>query len=251
MKLLSILAASISALALATSSASAQSIGDAQATVEHPSLFITVSEAVPSSPDIATVGVGVQTLAAKATTAMGENSEKMERVIAMLKARGILTKDIQTTGISLSPQYDYQNQKPGVPVAFLGYQVNNTVRVTTTNIAKLGELLDALIVAGGNSIDGPYFSIKDNKSQAKLARDKAVASANTQAQEYAIRTGFSRARLLTISEGANYGPQPVSAMNAAMYVTAQSESPPPPPPPIAPGQVATVIAINLRYQLEK
>src|SRR3546814_9957577 len=72
---------------------------------------------------------------------------------------------IQTSGISLSPQYDYSNRSEGQPPRFLGYQVTNSVRATTNDIAGIGPLLDALVAAGGTNIDGPWFAMKDRSEE--------------------------------------------------------------------------------------
>jgi uncharacterized protein len=114
-------------------------------------------------------------------------------------------------------------------------------------------LLDALVAAGGTSIEGPFFSIKDNRAQLSLARDRAMDSANARAQEYAKRAGFAEARLVVLSEGYQGGPVPVSALSSEILVTARavSAAPPPPPPPVAPGQMATAVTLSAQYQLER
>jgi uncharacterized protein len=243
----------VSLLALAAPEAMAQTNVGPIATPEHPLLIISATEAVTSDPDMATVGAGVQTVSRLATTAMGDNAVKMERVIAALKAKGIPAKDIQTTGVGLAAEYDYNNLKPGELPRFIGYRASNSVRAVTRDVPKIGALLDALVAAGGTSIEGPFFSIKDNRTQLSLARDRAMDSANARAQEYAKRAGFAHARLVVLSEGYQGGPVPVSALSSEILVTARavSAAPPPPPPPVAPGQMATAVTLSAQYQLER
>src|SRR3546814_7081485 len=71
----------------------------------------------------------------------------MDKLIAAAKAQGIKAENIQTSGINLSPQYDYSNRSDGQPPRFLGYQVTNSVRATTNDITGIGPLLDALVAA--------------------------------------------------------------------------------------------------------
>src|SRR3546814_5453659 len=85
----------------------------------------------------------------------------MDNLIAAAKAQGSKAENIQTSGINLSPQYDYSNRSDGQPPRFLGYQVTNSVRATTNDITGIGPLLDALVAAGGTNIDGPWFAMKD------------------------------------------------------------------------------------------
>src|SRR3546814_13595492 len=75
-----------------------------------PILSFSVSEEVRSRPDQATVGAGVTTTAPTAVEAMRANAAAMDKLIAAAKARGIKAEDIQTSGINLSPQSDYNNR---------------------------------------------------------------------------------------------------------------------------------------------
>ncbi len=65
------------------------------------------------APDLATINLGVNTEAPTAAAALQANATQMTKVIAALRKAGIADKDIQTSGLNLSAQYDYvQNQPP-------------------------------------------------------------------------------------------------------------------------------------------
>ena len=210
---------------------------------DAPLLTLNVTQDVQSTPDSASIGAGVQTTAPTATEALRQNSAKMDSLIKTLKAKGIAAKDIQTSGINMNAQYDYS--RDGQPPRFTGYQVSNMVTVTTHDIPKLGELLDALIAAGGNSINGPNFSIDDPAPQLQQARAQALRTAAQQADFYAKATGFSRARLVSISEAQGYS-RPMPYALKTMDVAA-----PPAPPPVEPGQVSNRVTLTVQYAMEK
>ena len=84
------------------------------ATTQGPMLSFSVSEDVRSRPDQATVGAGVTTTAPTAVEAMRLNATAMDKLIAAAKARGIKAEDIQTSGISLSPEQAQQAIRAGV-----------------------------------------------------------------------------------------------------------------------------------------
>lgn len=210
---------------------------------DAPLLTLNVTQDVQSTPDSASIGAGVQTTAPTATEALRQNSAKMDSLIKTLKAKGIAAKDIQTSGINMNAQYDYS--RDGQPPRFTGYQVSNMVTVTTHDIPKLGELLDALIAAGGNSINGPNFSIDDPAPQLQQARAQALRTAAQQADFYAKATGFSRARLVSISEAQGYS-RPMPYALKTMDVAA-----PPAPPPVEPGQVSNGVTLTVQYAMEK
>jgi uncharacterized protein YggE len=107
-------------------------------------------------PDVANISAGVITRAATARAALEQNAARMDRVRASLKRAGIADRDIQTSNISLNPEYRYvQDQPPRLN----GYTASNQVNVRFRDIAKSGDILDALVAEGANSINGPSLTI--------------------------------------------------------------------------------------------
>jgi uncharacterized protein len=237
--------------AFATCPAHGQTSLVSQLSPDKPLLTITVSESVRAAPDVATVGVGVQSLAQTASAALSDNSARMDRVIKALKARKVAANDIQTSGISLQAEYDYSqtNTQPPKPPRFNGYRVSNMVRVTTRDIPKLGELLDVMVSNGGTNIDGPYFAIEKSDALLKTARDQALAAADIQAQYYARKVGKARARLVSISEGASFA-RPYSDILVSGMNVAEQPVPVSTAAPIAPGQLATGVTLVIQYHLD-
>ncbi|MDK2762030.1 MAG: SIMPL domain-containing protein [Sphingopyxis sp.] len=216
----------------------------ATATAQGPILSFSVSEEVRSRPDQATVGAGVTTTAATAVEAMRANAAAMDKLIAAAKARGIKAEDIQTSGINLSPQYDYNNRTDGQPPRFLGYQVSNSVRATTSKIDAIGPLLDALVAAGGTNIDGPWFGMNDPEAQLAGARGTAIKAAEAKAQDYARLAGFRGVELVTIGEGGSFGPQPPMPMVRSVAMDASAKA-----TPVEPGRVSNTLTLNFQYRL--
>lgn len=214
------------------------------ASVQGPILSFSVNEEVRASPDQATVGAGVTTTAPTAVEAMRLNASAMDKLIAAAKARGIKAENLQTSGINLSPQYDYNNREQGQPPRFLGYQVSNTVRATTDKIADIGPLLDALVAAGGTNIEGPWFGMKDSDAMLVGARGAAIEAAAAKAQDYARLAGYRSAELVSISEGGRVGgpnpPMPMARMEMAAGAKAT---------PVEPGQVGNTLTLNFQYRL--
>ena len=95
--------------------------------VEGPVVELTIFESIDVEPDMATISAGVTSQAQTATAALRQNSVEMRSVIDRIKALGIDEKDIQTSGINLSPRYDYNRQTQ--QQVFRGYQVSNRVSV--------------------------------------------------------------------------------------------------------------------------
>ena len=118
---------------------------------------VSASGTVSATPDEATIASGVTSEAKTAREALSKNSEAMKKVIAELKGKGIEPKDIQTTQFNIEPVYVYP--KEGQPPVLNGYRAHNMVSVKVRNLDKLGEVLDQLVTAGSNQMNGITFDV--------------------------------------------------------------------------------------------
>jgi len=169
-----------------------------------------------AAPDEANFSTGVVTQGPNASRALAANTSAMNALFATLKRLGVPDKNIQTSDLSLSPQY--QTCKPGVncPQRIVGYQVSNNVTVTV-DLAKAGAVLDALVTSGSNQIGGISFSIRDPKPLLAQARQDAVKDAIDRAQLYAKAANVSLGPILSIQEGGAEAPRPIyKAMMAGL-----------------------------------
>lgn len=159
-------------------------------------LNVTGSGSVYLQPDVAYINIGVHTELATAADAVAENSDQTQKVIDALKSFGVKDIDIRTAYFSIYPsvQYDPQtNERLGTY-----YVVDNSVYVTVREIEKLGDLLDATLSAGANSVNSIQFDAEDKSEAIKEARDAAVKDAEQQAQELAAAAGISLGSLQRI-----------------------------------------------------
>ena len=191
------------------------------------------------APDIATVSAGVVTQAADGNTAMRQNAEQMSRVLAAVKAAGVAAKDVQTSGINLNPQYRYEeNQPPRIT----GYQASNTVTVKLRDVAKMGQVLDALVASGANQINGPSFGIAEPEPLYDQARADALKQAQARAATYADTLGLRVRRIVSISEGGAGMPVPMPRM--AMKAEAFDGS-----TPVAAGESSVSVQLDVVFEL--
>ena len=123
----------------------------------------------------------------------------MEKIMGVLKENAIASRDVQTSGFNVNPQYkrDKQGRRQ---LEIVGYRVTNQLRVYVRNLADLGRVLDALVRAGSNQVSGISFGIDDPTGVLNQARKRAVADALRRAQLYAQAAGVRAGRVMTISE---------------------------------------------------
>ena len=226
----------------AASLLAAPAAAEVQVTNNGPVVELTVHESVEAEPDLVTVSAGVTTQARTAVEAMRANATQMTAVVARIKALGVPERDIQTSGISLGAQYDY-NQATQRQV-FRGYQASNRVSVKLRDIPRTGEVLDALVAAGATDLGGPDWSIEDDAAARAQARRQAMETARAQALEYARAAGFADIRLLEISETiASQPPMPMMRMVRAEAADAST--------PVQPGMVQAGVTVRVVYEMTR
>jgi hypothetical protein len=236
----------LAALAATTLALPGQAL--AQANIElkanGPVVELSVFESVSVAPDIATIGAGVTTEAPTATEALRRNSAEMVKVIARIKALGVAERDIQTTGINLNAQYDYDQEARRQ--VFRGYQASNRVSVILRKIDRAGEVLDALVAAEATDLNGPSFSIENDEAAKDAARKRAIERVQARVKAYADMFGYDGAKVLWISESIEgRSPMPEMAMMRA------SADMPAAAPPVQPGMVSTGISLSFKFELVK
>lgn len=227
---------------LLASPASAQTTSSAPGPAA-PTLSLAAYGETRAAPDMASISLGVETADPTAAGAMSANAGKMARVIAALKRAAIADRDLMTSGLSLAPQYVYeQNQPPRLT----GYQASNQLTVTVRDLARLGPVADAVVTAGATNVGQIAFALANPRAAEDTARLAAVKAMDDKAALYARATGYRLGRLVRLSEGADVspGPRPLYSMMAARADTAQRT-------PVETGELTVRIDINAVFELER
>lgn len=211
---------------------------DAPATIS-----VTGEGRVEAVPDMATISLGVTSEAATANAAMAANSDGVRAVIERLKAAGIEDRDIQTSGLSLGPRYDY-GRSDGTPPVIVGYTASNMVTVRVRALDTLGPVLDGAVSDGANTLNGLSFGIAENDEALDAARRRAVAEARRKAELYADAAGVALGPLLSISESGGYAPPMPMAMAEASFAKGADV-------PVAPGEVSLAASVTVVYEISQ
>lgn len=195
---------------------------------------------VKQVPDMVTVTAGVATQGTTAAEALAANTAAMTKMMETLKAGGIPDKDIQTSNFSIQPRYDYNGNPPKLD----GYDVSNTVTVTLHDVGALGGLLDKLVQAGSNQINGISFGVSKPDAALDEARKLAAADARHKAEVYAAATGVRLAEIISISEQQAYAPSPIP-MRAAMKASMAAA-----PVPVEAGEQTLSMDVTITWEIE-
>jgi uncharacterized protein YggE len=232
------------ALALGASAIPAAASAQVTATFSQPiagtKLDISATGEVTRVPDLATISAGVVTRSATASGAIQQNANRMERVRAALKSAGIADRDIQTSSISLNPEYRYENN---LPPKLTGYTASNQVSIRFHDIRSSGQILDALVGQGANQISGPNLSIEHPESALDEARTKAATAGRARAELYARALGMRVVRLLSVSESGGFpAPPPMPMVMRAQAAEASTK--------IDPGEQQLQVTLAMTFELQ-
>lgn len=247
MKLLYFAAAPLALTAALPGIAQAQDAGAITAIAPTSTLLSVNAEGRSArKPDLAVFSAGVTSQGASASAALTVNSADMNRVFKALKAAGIADRDIQTSNLSLNPVYSQQVVRPDGRVEqeprIIGYQVTNQVTVRQRKLADFGRVLDTLVSAGANQINGPSFELDNSDAAQDEARSAAVAQARQRAELYARAAGLRVKRIVSIGEAGGY--RPPMPMVYARMVAAEAG-----PTPVAAGEVGLSVNVAVQFEL--
>lgn len=162
---------------------------------------------VQAQPDTAIITVSVVTQGKRAIDAQQENATKSDAVVRALKAAAGTGAEVKTSGYSLQPMRVYrENQPPTIT----GYEARNSVTLTTSDLTKLGNIIDSAGQAGANDIAGISFTLRQDRPARDRALQEATREALSKARAMAQALG---GRVVGIAEVQEEGfirpPQPV------------------------------------------
>ncbi len=208
----------------------------AAAPAQPRTLVVTGTGKVEVAPDLVTVNLGVQTVGEDIAQVVAENNRRSQRVQQAVLALGVAQEDVRTISFNVSPQEQYD--ETGNPTGVTVYWVDNTVTVTLRQVDRLGELLQAAVDAGANTIQGVSFSVDD------------PSAAEAEARQLAMQDARARAEMLAQAAGAALG-EPVS-INTSVFV---------PSPyaggigggggvPVSPGMAEVQVQVYVTYELK-
>ncbi len=209
------------------------------ATIAGTRLDIVATGEVTRVPDIVRINAGVVTQAASAVEAIRQNAARMERVRAALARAGVGPRDIQTSNVSLQPDYRYAENEPP---QLVGYRASNAVNVRFRDIAQSGRILDALVAEGANQINGPSLGLDRPEPALDEARVAALANARARAELYARSLNMRVRRILLVSESGANLPTRMPEIELRQASTADTR--------IEPGEQVLSATLTISFELE-
>jgi uncharacterized protein YggE len=203
-----------------------------------PSISVSGEATISVPPDQAEIEAGTTTDAKTAREAADANNVTMNKLLSALKAANIDPKDVQTSRLSLQPQYAPNHNPPTVT----GYRASNQVSVRLHDITKIASTIDALVSAGATDIGGINFTVSNASKLLDDARMQALADAHRKAEIYAKAAGVALGTPLSISED---GIAPIPIFRAKMAAAPMAAT------PVAPGQETLSVTVHASWAIKQ
>jgi uncharacterized protein YggE len=165
---------------------------------------------VDATPDIARLSLAVQRRDASMPVARDATVKVSNSFIALCKKLGIKESKIRTSGLTIQPEYRWdQTEKKQI---FLGYFVQRQLEVELDNLDKLGDVIEGAIDAGVNEVSPPQLDSSKRKELSRDAMAAAAADARANAERIATSLGVKVGAVRTITAGGAPPPMPMKAM---------------------------------------
>lgn len=211
-------------------------------------LPVSASASMKIAPDQATVVAGVVTEGKVASETATENAAKMTAIYMALNQAGIVSTDIKTTQLSLSPRYDYESRKKP---RIVGYTANNVIAVKTRDLNNVTPIIDALVLSGSNNIQNVQFSLRDPEAAKAKVLENAIEKARAKAQLVARSAGVTLGPLQDIRVNDSYSPygRGYDDIVVTGSRTANGDGGGRISTPVSQGEISVSASVNLTYEM--
>ncbi len=201
----------------------------AAATCGHsaPRLVVHGMGLASGTPNLLTVQLQISVTRPSAAAALQADNLRTAAVLAALAGGGVAHSDIQTTGLTIQPNYVYPAS--GVP-RLTGYQVDNSITAKLRDLGRAGTTVDSAARAGGNAgqIEGLTYTVADARSLDTAARVDAVRQAMARARAMARAAGDRLGAICTLTDTSPAPTPPVfGPIPGPLRATAAAPSPVP------------------------
>ena len=133
---------------------------------------------VTTSPNIATITLGVITESSTVTEAQNKNNQLTKQVIDSLLALGIPNEQIKTVDFRIDILYDYEDSKQ----TLRGYRVTHMLQISDVDIQSAGTVVDTAVQNGANTVTNINFTVRNPLVYYERALQNAVQDAQDKAR---------------------------------------------------------------------
>lgn len=189
------------------------------------------------APDVAVFVIGVEAERPTVADAREEAATAATAVLAALRGAGVSGEDVQTTEVSIRPDYEH------TPVGrqLRGYVASNRVEVRVRDLDRVQQAIDTAITAGGDRVrlDSLSFELSQPEAAQQRARARAIEDARLGARQIADELGVALGEPLSVEEVSSEAVRPIAMRMAEAGA----------PTPIQPGTSEVAVEVRVRWAI--
>ncbi len=149
-------------------------------------------------PDEAEVWVGASFVKETAKEAQDSINKVINDIVDGLRYKGFRESDMETTQLNLREEFSWDS---GTRES-VGWRATQTLKVRTTDMTKVGEIVDIAVENGANQINNINFGLSKERDQEykKQALAEATRNAKDKAETIAESLGVRLGSIKTVTE---------------------------------------------------
>lgn len=205
---------------------------------------------VRAVPDLIRVTLSVESRADTVAAAYGRAGDRVNAVVAALRAAGVSDADMATSGLSVRTETVYTDSGRSEIAGYLA-STSLSVSLREGTGTEPADTVAAAVTAGGDDVrlGGLTRGIAEPEPLLAQARDAAFDDAKTKAEQYAARAGVSLGEVMQITEDIAT-PMPrayeIAEMDSAPMLVARASS----PVPVVPGETEIGATVRVTWALD-
>jgi uncharacterized protein len=167
------------------------------------------------APDMAIVSFAVSGDGKELGPTRDDVNKRSSTVLARLRELGLAEGDLNAPDVGIHPQYDYRKGQ-----RLIGYRVVRQMTAKVRVLDQLGKVLDGVVSAGANEVNGAQMSAEDPSAAEHAALESAVAAARAKAEVLATAAGVTLGPVDRIEEETEHGISPLPKFRATAMAEA-------------------------------
>ena len=172
-------------------------------------ISVTAEGEAAAAPDLAVLSFAVSGTGAELAPTRDEVNARSSAVIASLRDLGIAAADLHAPDVAIQPEYDYRKGQ-----RLVGYRVTRHMTAKVRDLDQLGDVIDGLIGAGANEVQGTEMTAADPSAAEHKALEAAVAAARAKAEVLAAAVGVTLGPIVRLEEERPGGVGPLPRFHA-------------------------------------
>lgn len=204
-------------------------------------------------PDLADLSFEVEVRDVDLIAARKQQTERVTKILAVLRAAGVAETELQASQVQISPNYT-NNREETEKLKF--YSVSQSISCTLHDVKKIPDVTTDVLAAGATGVREANLRTSVMRKHQNEARVKAVEAAKEKASALAAALGAKIAAPFSIDEGTSndwqWRPSNYSGITSN-FVGFSNESATPEDgtlPAFAPGTISISANVRVAFVLE-